>query len=84
MSLETIRGNMEGRGGRRIFGTVRRGVSITQFTLVLETREGNLITSTFRASNEDLEQWPLEYNIILDKMVEQIDQELNLTEGEPS
>jgi hypothetical protein len=75
---------MEGRWGRRIFGTVRRGVSITQFTLVLETREGNLITSTFRASNEDLEQWPLEYNIILDKMVEQIDQELNLTEGEPS
>jgi hypothetical protein len=72
---------MEGRWGRRVFGTVQRGVAVTTFHLQLETREGQQITSTFRASNEDLEQWPLEYNIILNKMVEQIDQRINHTKG---
>lgn len=48
----------------------------------METREGNYITSTFRASNEDLEHWPGEYSYILNKMVEQIDQRINHTKGD--
>lgn len=75
---------MEGRWGRRIFGTVQRGKRITTFRLVLETRERKQITSTFRASNEDLEQWSDHYGQILNKMVEQIDQRLNHTQGDQS
>jgi hypothetical protein len=50
----------------------------------MDTKEGKHITSRFRASNEDLEQWPGHYGHILDKMVEQIDQQLTDTEGEPT
>lgn len=48
----------------------------------METREGNFITSTFRAPNEDLEHWPSEYGRVLDTMVKQIDQRINHTKGD--
>lgn len=74
--------NMEGRWGRRIYGTVERGPSVTVFTLVLEMRAGEMIHSRFRASNEDLEQWPGHYGHILDTMVKKIEEAINHAQGD--
>lgn len=73
---------MEGRWGRRIFGTVHRGERITRFYLEMKTREGETITSIIRASNEDLDQFPGNYGFILDKMVGNIDHAINHTQGD--
>lgn len=73
---------MEGSWGRRIFGTVKKGDQVTEFHLEMRTRDGQFITSTFRASNEDLEQWPGEYGLILNKMVESIDQMIHNPPGD--
>lgn len=74
---------MEGRWGRRISGFITRGSAITQFVLQLETREGNFITSSHRASNEDLEEFPELYGITLDKMVESIEEALERSKNMP-
>jgi hypothetical protein len=74
--------NMDGRWGRRIFGTVHKDDSITRFHLILETQEGDFITSTIRVGNEDLEQFPDTYGFVLNKMTESIESALNHTKGD--
>lgn len=75
---------MEGTWGRRIFGTIEKGASITKFTLVMETREKQKITQINYANNEDLEQIPGFYGQLLDMMVLQIEKSINHAEGVPS
>jgi hypothetical protein len=73
---------MEGRWGRRVFGTVARGPARTIFNLELKTREGAIIHSRIIVANEDLEHYPGHYGQVLDRMVEKIEEAINHTRGD--
>lgn len=72
---------MEGRWGRRIYGTVIRGPESTRFTLVMEQSEGKAITQINFLPNDELDRYPHLYSFILNKMTDSVESALNHTKG---
>ena len=73
---------MEGRWGRRVYGSVRRSALTTRFALSLETRGRKKISYIIFAENEDLARDPDLYGDILDTMVQKMDNAFNNTNGD--
>lgn len=74
---------MEGRWGRRIFGRIWKEGSFTWFRLVMETQEKNIISSTAKISTMEIEQYPSTYKFVLDRLVYELQKQLNRTNNTP-
>jgi hypothetical protein len=78
---------MEGRWGRRIYGSVTREEDRTKFHLEMDTREGEHITSTYYVLEDELAAYPWLYGQTLDSMVaemEALSRAFNHTQGNQS
>lgn len=67
---------MEGRWGRRVNGSVKRGDEETAFHIEVVMRKDLVVFQTIIVLNSDLEEVPDAYGFILDKTVEKIDERI--------
>lgn len=63
---------MEGRWGRRVYGSVKRGAKYTRFRLEFTLTNDCVYDIVMHQSNDTLDQYPNLYGWTLDNMLEQL------------
>lgn len=67
---------MKGRWGRRVFGRIEKGPTTTRFRLEVQLDNQLVVYRQFIAANEDLKNERGAYQFILDKMTEELSEQV--------
>lgn len=74
---------VQGTWGRRIYGRITTSGLHKRFRLEMETQEGQVLTQQYLVPISDLRAMPDLYGTVLDRMVEEIEKQLQRSNNTP-